>query len=115
MGPTLSNEKISRDAIICAKNIEKLDQLIKDACPSDMVNLEDLTLNREQSEEIKRIDKEMQVSRSDNRKKNMLLVYKYYLKGYLSEDQLDVALIGKAPEDLFTNNTKMYPLREDLR
>ena len=115
MGPSLSNENVAGSAIIYAKSMEGLDQLVKNACPSDMDNADDFTLDRQTSDEIKRIDKEMLVSRSDTQKKNMLLVYKYYLKGYLTEDQLSSTFLGKAPADLFTNNTKMFPLKEDLR
>ncbi len=115
MGPTLSNENVAGSAIIYAKNMEGLDQLVKNACPSDLDNAEDFTLDRQTSDEIKRIDKEMLVSKSDTQKKNMLLVYKYYLKGYLTEEQLKSAFLEKTPADLFTNNTKMFPLKEDLR
>jgi len=115
MGPTLSNENVAGSAIIYAKSMEGLDQLVKNACPSDIDNAEDFALDPQTSDEIKRIDKEMLVSKSDSQKKNMLLVYKYYLKGYLTEDQLNSAFLDKSPADLFTNNTRMYPLKEDLR
>lgn len=115
MGPTLSNENVAGSAIIYAKSMEGLDQLVKNACPLDIDNAEDFTLDRQTSDEIKRIDKEILVSKSDTPKKNMLLVYKYYLKGYLTEDQLNSAFLDKSPTDLFTNNTRMYPLKEDLR
>ena len=115
MGPTLTNERLAGFAIIYAKSMDVLDQLVKNACPSDMDDAEDFTLDRQTSEEIKRIDKEIQVSRLDTGKKNMLLVYKYYLKSYLTEEQLKSAFLEKTPADLFTNNTRMYPLKEDLR
>ncbi len=115
MGPTLQNENVAGSAIIYAKSMEGLDQLVKNACPLDIDNAEDFTLDRQTSDEIKRIDKEVLVSKSDTPKKNMLLVYKYYLKGYLTEDQLNSAFLDKTPADLFTNNTRMFPLKEDLR
>ena len=115
MGPTLRNENVAESAIIYAKSMEGLDQLVKNACPSDIDNAEDFALDRQTGDEIKRIDKEVLISKSDIQKKNMLLVYKYYLKGYLTEDQLNSAFLDKTPADLFTNNTRMYPLKEDLR
>jgi len=115
MGPTLSTENVAGSAIIYAKSMEGLDQLVKNACPSDIDNAEDFALDRQTSDEIKRIDKEMLVSKSDSQKKNMLLVYKYYLKGYLTEEQLNSTFMDKTPADLFTNNTRMFPLKEDLR
>lgn len=115
LGPILTDEQVARDVVIYAKSTERLDQLIKNACPSDMVNAEDFALDPQNSDEIKRIDKEIQLSGSDVQKKNLLLVYKYYLKGYLTDGQLNSAFLEKKPADLFTNNAKMYPLKEDLR
>jgi len=104
MGPTLRNENMAGSAIIYAQSMEGLDQLVKNACPSEIDNAEDFTLDRQTSDEIKRIDKEILASRSDTPKKNMLLVYKY-----------NSTFLDKSPTDLFTNNTRMYPLKEDLR